>query len=274
MNSSVQNCENQTGHKIRILSYNVQVGIEAAGYSDYLLHGWKHILPFKHRMLNLYRISRLIQAYDVVGLQELDSGSLRSSFINCTEYLAREACFPHWYDKTNRSFWKVARNSMGLLCKLAPFAVSRHDLPGLVPGRGALVVHFGNQDDPLIIVLVHLALSRAARLFQVEYLSNLIKGYNHVIIMGDMNCSADSRELKVLMEETRLTMPYSNLYTYPSWNPRRNIDHILISPSIVIDSVQVLNYPLSDHLPISMEITPPECVFATRKDVPGKNRAA
>lgn len=274
MTGSVHINDKERGHRVRLLSYNIQVGIEAAGYCDYLFHGWKYILPFRHRMMNLCRISRLIREYDLVGLQELDSGSLRSSFINHAEYLAREACFPHWYDKTNRSFWKVARHSMGLLSKFPPFAVSRHDLPALVPGRGALMVCFGNKDDPLVLVLVHLSLSRAARLFQVEYIGSLIKGYNHVIIMGDMNCSADSPELKALLHETRLRMPYSNLYTYPSWNPKRHIDHILISPSIVIDSVQVLNYPLSDHLPISMEITLPQCIFASKEGMSGKSRAA
>lgn len=246
-----------TGLRLRLLSYNIQVGIAAAGFRDYVFHGWKHLLPCTQRLNNLHRIARMIRGFDMVGLQELDSGSLRSGFINHAEYLAREAKFPHWCDKTNRKLWKVARHSMGLLSKYAPTGISRHDLPARLPGRGALMVSFGNRENPLVLVLAHLSLSRSARCFQMEYLSGLIRGYKHVILMGDLNCSPDSRELSRFLHETNLCMPYSDLFTYPSWNPKKNLDHILVSPTITTGPVEVLNYALSDHLPITMEITLP-----------------
>lgn len=137
MNAMVPFNDIASGFKLRLLSYNIQVGISAAGFRDYVLHGWKHILPCPQRLKNLHRIARVIRDFDVVGLQELDSGSLRSGFINHAEYLAREAEFPHWFDKTNRKLWKVARHSMGLLSKYAPISISRHDLPARVPGRGS-----------------------------------------------------------------------------------------------------------------------------------------
>ena len=262
------------GAKLRLLAYNIQVGIPAARCRDYLLHLWQYLLPYSRRIHNLHRIALLISAFDMVGLLELDSGSLRSDFINYTEYLAQEAQFPHWFEKVNRQWGKVASHSMGLLTRYRPTGFSRHNLPALVPGRGALKVCFGSQDDPLVLVLVHLSLGRGARIAQMEFLSGLIEGYRNVIIMGDLNCGCNSPEIKGLLKKANLRMPYSNLSTYPSWNPRRHLDHILVSPTIGIESVGVLNYPFSDHLPIAMEITVPESVLLPQGSTFAKARAA
>jgi endonuclease/exonuclease/phosphatase family metal-dependent hydrolase len=273
MNINLSNNEDGNS-KLRLLSYNIQVGITATRYRDYIFQSWKHFLPYRNRMNNLQRIARIIKDFDVVGLQELDSGSLRSGFINHAEYLANLAEFPHWYDKTNRTLWKVARHSMGLLSKYAPIHISRHNLPARVPGRSALMVHFGNPEDPLVLVLAHLSLSRKARIMQMEYVSELISDYNHVILMGDLNCGCDSKELATLLEETHLRMPYSDLLTYPSWKPTKHVDHILLSPTIEINSVQVLDCTISDHLPIAMEISLPENVFLPQGGRYAKAKAA
>ena len=62
----------------------------------------------------------------------------------------------------------------------------------------------------------------------------------------------------VLIDRAGLREPTHDLHTFPSWRPIRNIDHILVSPSLRVEDVSVLNYPLSDHLPISMEISLPD----------------
>jgi endonuclease/exonuclease/phosphatase family metal-dependent hydrolase len=250
---------------LRLLSYNIQLGIPARRYRDYVMHSWKHLLPYRNRHHNLSRIAHMIKGFDIVGLQELDSGSIRSGFVNHAEFLANKAGFPHWYDKTNRHWGKVARHSMGVLSKYASTGIQKYNLPGRVSGRGALIVHFGDRHDPLALVLAHLSLSRNARKQQIEFMCELVKEYNHVILMGDLNCGADSEEIEMLLEKTTLTMPYSDLLTYPSWNPRIHLDHILISKSIGIHDVKVLEYPLSDHLPIAMEVSVPQHVFMPKK---------
>jgi endonuclease/exonuclease/phosphatase family metal-dependent hydrolase len=274
MSMGIAEGEGSSSSRLRLLSYNIQVGISAARYRDYLFHLWQYLLPYSRRIHNLRRIARMISEFDMVGLLELDGGSLRSGFVNYAEYLAQEARFPHWYEKVNRQWGKVACHSMGLLTRYQPIEVSRHNLPALVSGRGALKVCFGNQDDPLVLVLLHLSLGRGARLAQMEFVSGLIKGYRNVIIMGDLNCGYSSRELALLLEKADLRMPYSNLSTYPSWNPSRHLDHILVSPTIGIDSVDVLNYPFSDHLPIAMEIRVPGSVFLPQGGSYPKARAA
>ena len=245
--------------RLKLLSYNIQAGIATNGYRHYLTHSWKHVLPCPKRLDNLDRIAKLIGGFDIVGLQEVDGGSLRSGFINQTEYLALSARFPYWYDQTNRNLGKFAQHSTGILSRLCPAEVTEVKLPGMIPGRGALTIRYGYGDDALILVIAHLALGRRARFRQMECIAEIISGYRHVIVMGDMNCVSDSREIDWLVKRTALREPTHNLPTYPSWRPTRNLDQILVSPTLKVTRIEALNYPFSDHLPIEMELDlPPE----------------
>lgn len=246
--------------RLRLLSYNIQVGIPSSNFYQYVTHSWKHVLPHAELFDNLDRIAQVIGAYDIVGLQEVDAGSLRSGFINQTQYLANRAGFPHWYDQTNRKLGKIAQHSNGLLSRVLPTEIIEHKLPGLIPGRGALLVRFGGTEHPLILLIAHLALSRRARLRQLAYLSELVNEYEHVVVMGDLNCPSDSKEIDSLLDKTCLVAPTHGLHTFPSWRPVRNIDHILVTPSLRIEHMHVLNCPCSDHLPIAMEVSIPDSI--------------
>jgi endonuclease/exonuclease/phosphatase family metal-dependent hydrolase len=244
--------------RLRLLTYNIQTGIATSRYRHYLTHSWKHVLPCSGRRDNLDQIANLVRHYDIVGLQEADAGSLRSGYLNFTEYLAARAEFPHWYDQTNRNFGMFAQHSMGVLSRMRATEIREHRLPGAIPGRGALVVRYGHGREALVLMLVHLALGKRARLRQLGFIGEIASAHRHVILMGDLNCRSDSPELSVLVDRAGLREPIHDLHTFPSWRPIRNIDHILVSPSLRVEDVSVLNYPLSDHLPISMEISLPD----------------
>jgi endonuclease/exonuclease/phosphatase family metal-dependent hydrolase len=249
----------KSGHRqrLRLLSYNIQTGIATRNYRDYLTHSWKHVLPYPQRQANLDRIANLISDFDIVGLQEVDGGSLRSGFVNQTEYLALQGHFPYWYDQTNRNLGHIAQHSIGLLSRFRPTKITEAKLPGMIPGRGALIARYGYGADSLVLVILHLALGRRARLQQLDHISGLIREYRHVVVMGDLNCKSDSEEIDWLLARTDLREPTHGLHTFPSWRPRRNIDHILVSSSLEVENVAVLNHPLSDHLPIVMEVVLP-----------------
>jgi endonuclease/exonuclease/phosphatase family metal-dependent hydrolase len=246
------------GQRIRLLSYNIQTGIRTTRYSHYVTHSWKHVLPHAQRFSNLDRVAGQIRDYDIVGLQEVDAGSLRSGYVNLTQYLAEKAQFPFWYDQTNRRLGRFARNSTGLLSRFSPTEIIEHRLPGRIPGRGALLIRYGTRQESLVVLILHLALGRRARLRQLAYISELINEYRHVVLMGDLNCRSQSAEMNFLIDRTMMQEPFHGLHTFPSWSPQRNIDHILVTPTLQIDRVRVLNYSLSDHLPVSMDITLPE----------------
>ncbi len=243
--------------RLKLLSYNIQAGIATNGYRHYLTHSWKHVLPCPKRLDNLDRIARLLGGFDMVGLQEVDGGSLRSGFINQTEYLALSARFPYWYDQTNRNLGKFAQHSTGLLSRVCPAEVTEVKLPGMIPGRGALTVRFGHGADALILVIAHLALGKRARFRQLECIAGIIGSYRHAIVMGDMNCGTASREIDWLVRHTVLREPPHDLPTFPSWRPSRNLDQILVSSSLKVERIEALNYLFSDHLPIVMEVALP-----------------
>lgn len=243
--------------RLRVLSYNIQAGVDTQRYRDYVTQSWKHVLPHRERLQNLNRISNLLQNYDLVGLQEVDSGSLRSGFVDQTEYLAHRTGFPHWYKQINRSLGKLAQHSNGLLSQMRPTSITEHKLPGL-PGRGAILCRFGTGEQGLAVCILHLALGRRARMRQVAFVSELLSGYPNVIIMGDLNCGCDSPELQLLMDNISLWEPSCREGTFPSWRPRHKLDHILVSRSMGIENARVLDCSFSDHLPISLDVLLPE----------------
>jgi endonuclease/exonuclease/phosphatase family metal-dependent hydrolase len=217
---------------------------------------WKHVLPHRERMRNLNRIADLLSPYDLVGLQEVDAGSLRSGFIGQTEYLAHRAGFPHWYQQVNRNIGAFAQHSNGLLTRMRPARLVEHKLPGM-PGRGAMLADFGPPEAGLRVCIVHLSLGRRSRQMQLRFVADLIGNHPHAIVMGDLNCSCAAREVRQLMSQAGLREPACDQNTFPSWRPMRRIDHILVSEAVSIRNARVLDYPFSDHLPISLEVALP-----------------
>ncbi len=248
---------------LRLMSFNIQAGIDTRYYHQYFTRGWRHVLPDTKRSHNLRRIADVIGDFDLVGLQELDAGSLRSGFVDQTAFLAQTAAFPHWYQQTNRPLGRFAQHSNGLLSRLAAREVTEHRLPGRMPGRGALIVRFGPAEAELVVVLLHLALSQRARLSQLAYVAEQIAESEHVIVMGDLNCHSRSPELVYLCAETGLREPLHDLPTYPSWRPARNIDHILVSPSLEVTAAEVLDEAVSDHLPMTMDVRLPDALLTS-----------
>jgi endonuclease/exonuclease/phosphatase family metal-dependent hydrolase len=243
--------------RLRLITYNIQVGIASRRYHHYVTQSWKHVLPHADSFTNLDRIARLVNGYDIVALQEVDAGSFRSQFVNQVEFIARRGNFPFWYLQTNRNLGKIARHSNGLLSRFTPFDVIEHRLPSLIPGRGLIEVHYGDPDSPLVLLLVHLALSKRARIRQLSYIARIVNRHRHVIVVGDFNCHARSEEMELLLGCTELSAPVEDLPSFPSWQPSRSIDHVLVSPSIRIEELQVLPHLVSDHLPIAVEVSLP-----------------
>ena len=247
-------------HSIRLLSYNIQTGIASQRYRHYLTRSWRHVLPHAQLAKNLNRIGNLIGSYDLVALQEVDAGSLRTGYINQTEYLAHRAGFPYWYSQTNRRLGHLAQISIGLLSHIRPSQITEHQLPSAIPGRGLMVARLGSGSRTLHLVIVHLSLGRRARGRQLAYVGELINRFRHVVVMGDFNTASDSPEMNRLLASTHLNTPTEQINTFPSWRPRRGLDHILVSAGLQVLNTRVMQLPFSDHLPIAMELRLPDDV--------------
>ncbi|KPQ02846.1 endonuclease/exonuclease/phosphatase family protein [Marinobacter sp. HL-58] len=248
---------------IRLLTFNIQVGINTSSYHHYLTRSWQHFLPHSKRIQNLDRIATLLSNYDVVALQECDGGSLRSGYINQVQYLAEASGIPYWYQQLNRNLGQLAQHSNGLLSRYRPLEVTEHKLPGLIPGRGAIVARYGVEEDPLVLVMMHLSLSKAAQQRQLAYIQELISEYQHVVLMGDLNNHAEELLSNTPLKHSNLVPLPDTAHSFPSWRPERALDHILVSPSLEIRRSEVVSYPVSDHLPIAMDIKLPQGYLET-----------
>ena len=248
----------QTKRTLRNLSYNLQVGIKTSRPSQYITGGWKHFIPHSQRLNNLDDTIHFLETYDIVGLQETDGGSLRSNYINLTEYLANRARFPHWYHQVNRNIGHIAKHSNGLLSRIKPYEIENIRLPGLIPGRQAILAKYGSKKETLAVFVLHLALSKRARMRQLSRIAEEVNKYEHAVVMGDLNCKVESDEMRNLFSQTKLHEPIEKLHTFPSWRPSHHIDHILVTSELEVVKAKPLKHVCSDHLPIMMEIKLPE----------------
>ena len=244
--------------RLRLLSFNIQVGISTERYRHYVTRSWQHLLPHNGRAGNLQKIGQLLGDFDLVALQEADGGSLRSGYVNQVEHLAHLGAFPYWYQQLNRNLGRFAQHSNGVLSRLKPQLLEDHPLPGPA-GRGAILVRFGEGEDALIVVMMHLALGAKTRALQLGYIRELIGGYRHQVLMGDMNTHATDLLEHSPLRDLGLIAPQVEA-TFPSWRPQRCLDHILLSPSLTLERVEVLAQPISDHLPVAVEIRLPDAL--------------
>ena len=257
-NRSATSAGAATPARLQLLSCNILAGGSMSRYRDYVTQSWKQVLPGRSKRGNLDNFAKLLTDFDLVGLQEADAGSLRSGFLNQTQYLAEAAGFGYWSHQPNRKVAQFAASANGLLTRIEPTEVLDYPLPGRIPGRGALWVRFGSGKRALIVVIAHLSLGPAARKRQFEFIAELIGSNEHVVLMGDLNCGAHSDELKMLFSRTCLVPPGEpSPYTFPSWAPRRAIDHILTSPGLEIERLWTLPHPVSDHLPLAASVRLP-----------------
>ncbi len=89
----------------------------------------------------------------------------------------------------------------------------RPSLPG-PKGRGAILARFGEGPEALVVVMMHLALGARTRTMQLAYIRELIGGYKHQVLMGDMNTHATDllqtsplRDLGLLAPQLEATFP-------------------------------------------------------------------
>ncbi len=244
---------NEVANSLRLLSFNIQAGSQTNTYGDYIARGWSQILPGGKRH-TLKSLAEVLSPFDVVGLQEADPGSLRSGFTNQANFLAELAEFPFWSDQPNRRIAKIASSANAVLSRLQPTEVLDYALPGRMGGRGVLLCRYGEGDQAWHLAVTHLALGLPSRIAQLSFLSELLSDKRQLVLMGDFNCSFDAPEMMQLYRRTHLQPPPERIFTFPSWEPNRALDHILCA-GFKINRYQAMPASGSDHLAIAADIS-------------------
>lgn len=239
---------------VRLLSCNIQAGSSTRAYRDYVTRSWSHVLPNGKR-LNLDALAGLFKPFDVVGLQESDPGSLRSGFTNQADYLAERARFPFWSHQPNRRVARIAGSGNALLSRDEPAELLDYALPGRIAGRGVLMATFGTGEQRWQLAITHLSLGARSRQLQLAFLAELLADCPRAVLMGDFNCPSDAPEMQVLYRRTHLQPPPERVLSFPSWAPRRSLDHILCA-GFTRQDYRAIPAAGSDHLGVAVTLLP------------------
>ncbi len=200
-------------------------------------------------------ITRFIKGADpdIVGLIEVDTGSIRSGRVNQAEVIAESLGHYSTYQ------CKYGTSSFNTLVPivnkqanafLASPRVEGERFHYFDTGIKRLIIEL--ELDDLCVFLVHLSLKFRHRQSQLRHLFELVRqSRKPVIVAGDFNTFWGEHEMALFMEAARLkSANRERLPSYPARRPRMELDFILHTRGIVVDSFSVPEVTFSDHRPL------------------------
>lgn len=228
------------GQQIRIMSYNIHHGKDAEG------------VPTLDSIAAYIAGARV----DLVGLQEVDSICHRSEQVDQVAKLGKRSDMDHFF--TRHFAFQGGAYGQGLLSSLPVRNLRNFRLPVFPLEQGTEVsmlladVH-PQADMELTVGVVHLDYrSPQSRLHQVDILLDSLSGIRNLILLGDFNAYPDAPEMKKLLVHFDRYTTEPELPSFPTSNPDRRIDFVLVKKGSDIRIVDeyIPEVPFSDHLPV------------------------
>ena len=239
---------------MRFLLYNIRYGT-----GKYLNQPLRHMRGYLGQTLDhIHRIGEFIRGYnpDIVGLVEVDLGSFRTKEANQAkllgDILGQNFVSQYKYEENSR-YMKVPMLRKQGNAVLSRKKIIRQEFHYLDNGMKKLIIEADTGD--VVVFIVHLALGGKTRLKQIVQLYDLIKRCKKpFIVAGDFNVLWGNEEIELFLKASELeNVNYMNRPTFPSWNPKKELDFILYSKEIRLTDYKVIKTTLSDHLPILMD---------------------
>jgi len=237
---------------VRLLTYNIRYAT-GTGPAFHLPLPGAGYLRSNRRVLEA--ITRFISAEqpDVVGLIEVDTGSVRTGMVNQAEFIASE--LGH-YSTYECMYGTGSINQLvPIVRKQANAFLASPDVTGerfhyFDTGIKRLIIEL--ELDELCIFLVHLSLKFRQRQYQLRYLHDLVvRTEKPVIVAGDFNTFWGTHEIYLFMRATGLrSANAAGLPSFPARRPRVELDFILVGESIEVTDFRVPNVRFSDHRPL------------------------
>jgi len=237
---------------MRLLLYNIRYATGTGPGFHFPLPGFGYL---RSTSKNLARITEFIRAMgpDIVGLIEVDMGSLRSATVNQAEAIAQVIGHaPRYQSKygttsINRRLPIVRKQGNAFLTS-DPDAVQRFHYFEL--GIKRLIMELELED--VCLFLVHLSLHFRHRHQQMHHLFSLVRSsHKPVIVAGDFNTLWGNYEIELFAAAAGLKN--ANVRNSPSWpsrRPARQLDFILYGPGVEVTHFEMPRVTLSDHLPL------------------------
>jgi endonuclease/exonuclease/phosphatase family metal-dependent hydrolase len=223
------------------------------------------------RRLDVARIADVLAALDpdIVALQELDVLRRRTGHVDQAHEIAQQlemACHFHPAFRVEEELYGDA-----ILTSLPERLVKAGPLPGYdrikaLEPRGAVWIEVEIDGRPLQVINTHLGLVPREQQIQAAHLAGP-DWLEHphcqgpTILLGDFNATASSIVYRTLTQRLeparRLAARKQPTSTFPSPLPVLRIDHLFVTPGIVVHEVSAPFDPLtrvaSDHLPLVMD---------------------
>ena len=190
---------------------------------------------------------------DIVGLIEVDTGSIRSRKVNQAEKIASDLSMNSSYEtkygsKSLNQLLPIVRKQGNAF--MAAARVHGETFHYFDTGIKRLIIELEMRE--FAVFLVHLSLKYRHRHLQLRHLYDLIeKTKKPVIVAGDFNTFWGENEIYLFKRAARLTSANVDcIPTYPSRAPRKELDFILFQEGIKVTNFEVPRVRYSDHLPL------------------------
>lgn len=238
---------------MRLLLYNIRYGTGHGSAFNFPIPGVGGYLRGTAR--NLGRITEFIQSThpDIVGLIEVDMGSVRAATVNQAEAIGQATgLVPSYKNKyaqgSIHQHLPIVRKQGNAFLAREVDVIQRFHYFDL--GIKRLIIELETRD--LCLFLVHLSLKYRHRHHQMHHLVSLVRSTRKpVIVAGDFNTLWGSEEIDMFAAAASLNS--ANVQNQPSWpssRPYRQLDFILYSQGVRMLAFDIPKVQLSDHLPL------------------------
>ena len=190
---------------------------------------------------------------DIVGLIEVDTGSVRTGMLNQAEYVARRLGHYTAYEckygsSSINQFLPIVRKQGNAL--LAAPRVRGERFHYFDTGIKRLIIELELED--CCVFLVHLSVKFRHRQYQLRALHDLVMQANKpVVVAGDFNTFWGTHEIYLFMRASGLrSANVSGVPSYPARRPRSELDFVLVGDGIDVTGFSVPDVRLSDHRPV------------------------
>lgn len=232
--------------------YNIRYAVGGGASMHMPLPGAGYVLGNQSVLPEIARFIKSIDP-DIVGLIEVDTGSIRSRNVNQAEMLASElgmnSSFETKYGlKSFNQLLPIVRKQGNAF--MAAERVHGETFHYFDTGIKRLIIELEMQD--YAIFLVHLSLKYRHRHLQLRRLYDLIEETKKpVVVAGDFNTFWGENEIYLFMKAAGLkSANIESRPTYPSRAPRKELDFILYQDGINVTSFEIPDVKLSDHMPL------------------------
>lgn len=237
---------------MRLLLYNIRYAVGGGASMHMPLPGAGYVLGNQNVLPEITSFIKSVDP-DIVGLIEVDTGSIRSRMVNQAEKIASDLGMNSSYEtkygeKSINKLLPIVRKQGNAF--LAASRVHGEKFHYFNTGIKRLIIEI--EMEHYAIFLVHLSLKYRHRHLQLRTLYDLIAVTEKpVIVTGDFNTFWGENEIYLFMKAAGLkSANVDSLPTYPSRSARKELDFILYQDGITVNHFEVPQVRHSDHLPL------------------------